>query len=214
MAYSAKLCNPTQWACKIDWDRGIKIRVPAFGETALTMQQMDDFRGDKPGSEDVQSTMNAIGVFLYDTDRPYDNQAVEALERMHKALKAQFDAMYKNLIDQRAAAGIAPNEEALEELVKTMGLATLRDKVTTLKKQAALYRTKVSPEQRVRESLDPARTIFVLDPPRQFPSVTAMEFFLAENSEVKAAHEAFLARSEAAAEEDTVEASAELQEAF
>jgi len=168
MAYSAKLCNPTPWDAVIDWDRGVRIRIPAFGETNLTMQQMDDFRGDKPGSEEIQNTLDAIGVFLFDSDRPYDNQAVEALERMYRAKKAQFDDAHRNLLASRSAQGIAPNDEALEETLKQMGLATLRDKIGVLKDQAKRYREEIGPETRIREKLDPSRTIFVLDLPSTF----------------------------------------------
>jgi len=33
--------------------------------------------------------------------------------------------------------------------------------------------------------------VFVLDPPREFPSMAAMEFFLELNPEVRARHQAF-----------------------
>jgi len=213
MAFSAKLCNPTPWDAVIHWDRGVRIRIPAFGETQLTMQQMDDFRGDKPGSEEAQNTLDAIGVFLFDADRPYDNQAVIALERMHRAKKSQFDDAHRNLLSSRSAQGIAPNDEAMEETLKQMGLATLRDKIKLLEEQAKRYREQIGPETRIREKLDPTRTVFVLDPPRQFPSATAMMFFLEQNDDVRIQHEAFNARRDAAAQEqeNTVAASEALR---
>jgi hypothetical protein len=39
--------------------------------------------------------------------------------------------------------------------------------------------------------MDPKRTVYVLEPPREFPSVAAMEFFLEQNAKVNALHEAF-----------------------
>ena len=50
----------------------------------------------------------------------------------------------------------------------------------------------------VRQTLDPARTCVATNPPREFPSVAAMEFFLRENSDVATEHKAFTSRSEAA----------------
>ena len=196
MAISAKLCNPTPWEVKLDWDRGIKIRIPAFGDVELTMQQMDDFRDGKPGSEAVQETLNYHGLFLMDADRPYDNQAVTALRRAHAAKKAQYDAVHRNITDRRAANGVAPNEEALEETLVQMGYngpGSVKDKVTILADQVKKFQDVIGPEREanVRSQLDPTRTVFAMDPPREFPSVAAMGFFLEQNPTIRAKHDAF-----------------------
>ena len=206
MAYSAKLCNPTPYPVKLDWDRGIRIKIEPFGATELTMQQMDDFRPGKPGSADVKQTLDYYGLFLLDSDRPYDNQALEAVRRAHAAKKAQYDAGVRNITDRRSASGIAPNEEALEETLSQMGYTALREKVETLKKQAAAFEAVVGaqPERTQRQQLDPKRTVFILDPPREFPSVASMEFFLEGNPEIKAKHTAFHAQAAGDADAPTV----------
>jgi hypothetical protein len=75
------------------------------------------------------------------------------------------------------------------------GLVTLRDKIATLKEQIDKLTEVVGPvrERQLRQPLDPKRTVFVTDPPREFPSVAAMMFFLdlEENRETKAKHAAF-----------------------
>lgn len=195
MAVTAKLANPTPWDVALDWDRGVRIRIPAFGDTTLTMNQLDDFRENKPGSEAVQEVLGYHGLFVVDSDRPYDNQALNALQKAHAAKKAQYDAAVRNLTDRRAAAGVAPNEEALEQTLKMQGLVTLREKIATLADQIKKLIEVVGPqrERQLRQPLDPKRTIFVNDPPREFPSVAAMQFFLElpENAEIAAKHLAF-----------------------
>ncbi len=193
MAYSAKLCNPTPFSIKLPWDRGIKIMIEAFGSAELTMQQMDDFRPGKPGSADVKSTLDYYGLFLLDSDRPYDNQAVEALRRSRDAKKAQYTAAVRNITDRRAAAGVAPNAEALAETIDQMGYKELDRKVQILADAVKQFDAAIgdNPEQALRTQMDPARTVFVMDPPREFPSVAAMEFFLKQNDEIRAKHIAF-----------------------
>lgn len=210
MAYSSKLCNPTPFPVKLPWHRGINIKVDAFDSKELTMEQMDDVRPGKPGSADVKSVLDYHGLFLMDSDRPYDNQALEALQRAYQSKKAQYDAAVRNITDRRAATGVAPNEEALEETLRQMGYVRLRDQIDTLKDAIAKFREVVGdrPEQSLRQQLDPARTVFVLDPPREFPSVAAMEFFLDKNPEVKAKHQAFNAQAAGEADAPTSPVSA------
>lgn len=198
MAFSSKLCNPTPFDVKLTWHHGIKIKVPAFGSVDLTMQQMDDFRPGKAGSAQVKQTLDYYGLFLMNTDRPYDNQALEALRRSRDAKKAQYDAAVRNITDRRAAQGIAPNEEALEETLRQMGYVELKRKVRVLDEAVSRFVSVVGnePEQFIRMQLDPKRTIFVLDPPREFPSVAAMEFFLDQNPDVRAKHEAYCVQAD------------------
>lgn len=198
-SHAAKLCNPTPFFVELPWHRGIDIPIPPFGDAEITMQQMDDFRPGKPGSENVRSVLDFHGLFLYDVDRPYDNQALEALKRSHKAKKSQYDEAVKNLRVQRAQAGIAPQEAAFEENLRQLGYFRLHEEIEKLEKAIEKFKTAVGegPERSTRPQFDPDRTVMVMDPPRQFPSVAAMEFYLEENPEIKAKHEAF--RSEAQA---------------
>ncbi len=190
MAFSAKLMNPTPWDAKVDWSAAIKLRIPAFGDAPLTMGQMDDFRGDKAGSENVRENLDWDGLFLEDSDRPYDNQALEALKRCRKAKKARYDSAIQRLRDTRAATGVHADEEALEETLRIHGFVTLREKIETLEEQIKLLEVRVKPEESAHKQVDPTRTVLVTDPPRQFPSVAAMEFFLDMNPEIKALHQA------------------------
>lgn len=195
MAFSSRLCNPTPFDVKLPWDAGINIKIPAFGSAEISMQQMDDFRPGKPGSAAVKQVLDYHGLFLLDTDRPYDNQALDALRRAHDAKKAQYDSAVRNIIDRRAAEGIAPNEAALEETLRQMGFIELENKVKILKEAVNRFASEVGtqPERMQRHKYDPNRTVLVMDPPREFPSVAAMEFFLDQNPEIKAKHKAFRA---------------------
>ena len=193
IAFTARLHNPTPFDIKLPWDRGVKIMIEAFGSADLTMQQFDDFQPGKPGSADVKSTLDYYGLFLLDSDRPYDNQAVEALRRSRDAKKAQYTAAVRNITDNRARAGVIPNEDALAEIIDQMGYKELDRKIQVLSDAVKEFDSAIgdSPEQHIRTQLDPARTVFVMDPPREFPSVAAMTFFLRQNDEIKAKHVAF-----------------------
>ncbi len=193
MAYSSKLCNPTPFDVKLNWSLGVNIKIPAFDATDLTMQQMDDYSPGKAGSAAVKQVLDYHGLFLLHTDRPYDNQALDALRRARTSKKAQYDAAFRNIVDRRAAQGIAPNQEALEETLTTLGLTELDRKVKLLEKAIDRFSAEVgdTPERSIRAQLDPKRTVFVLDPPREFPSVAAMDFFLEQNPKIQAKQQAF-----------------------
>lgn len=195
MAYAARLENPTPWDVRLDWgNRGLRIRIPAFGSKEITPAQQADYTPGTPGEDAVFAELNYYGVFLLDIDRPYDNQALEALEKARAARKEKYDSAVRRMMDRRAQMGVSPDPEALEEAVRQMGLADIRQQIQTLEQQITKLRNLVGTERRVaRPKLDPARTVFVLDPPREFPSVAAMEFFLELNPEIKAKHEAFVA---------------------
>jgi hypothetical protein len=166
------------------------IKIPEFGETTLEMWQMHDFKPGQPGSENVLSLLDYHGLFLFDVDRPYDNQALEALTRCWKAKKFQYDEAVSRLHRQRTSQGIAENNEVLEEVLEQMGLTRIRDMVKILKEQIDKYTKIINEDRVVATQLDPQRTVYVLEPPREFPSVAAMEFFLEQNAEVNAKHEA------------------------
>ena len=51
MAVVARLRNPTPFDVKIPYERGVYINIPSDGEVELSMEQLDDFRPGKPGSE-------------------------------------------------------------------------------------------------------------------------------------------------------------------
>ncbi len=212
MAFTSKLCNPTPFKVELPWDRGICIVIEPFGATDLNMQQMDDFRPGKPGSAEVRATLDYYALFLLDSDRAYDNQALEALKRSRKARQTQYDASVKSIREGQAAAGIPPSDEALKESLQKQGVLALGEKIQVLSGAIAKFQEVVSdePERSLRPKLDPNRTVFVLNPPREFPSVAAMEFFLEQNPEVLSKHRAFLNRGAAA--EASSESSVSMQD--
>tara|TARA_R110000765_G_C18902712_1_gene604220 strand:+ start:199 stop:756 length:558 start_codon:yes stop_codon:yes gene_type:complete len=157
------------------------------------MRQLDDFRPGKPGSPEVRGVLDYHGLFLLDPDRPYNNQALEALQRSHKAKKSQYDAVIKNLRSSRAATGVAHDDSAFDETLIQLGYAELARKIGVLKLAISKFQDAVDAvkEATSRTQLDPKRTVFTMEPPREFPSVAAMEFFLDQNAEIKAKHIAF-----------------------
>ncbi len=159
------------------------------------MQQMDDFRPGKPGTEEVKHQMDYYGIFLLDGDRSWEEQAIVALETSLKVKKAQVDQFTTNMRNARIAAGAPVNEEAMEELLIMSGYGKMREECETLRKRVSHLRKildKTGTKGKVKENLDPKRTCFVLNPPKQFPSETAMELFLMDQSpEFRKKHEEF-----------------------
>ena len=58
-----RLCNATGFEVELKWHRGIVIIVPPDGFVDLDVNQMDDFRDGKPGSEAVREIMDHQGIF-------------------------------------------------------------------------------------------------------------------------------------------------------
>ena len=195
MSLTTKLANPTQWSVKLPYEKGVAIIIPAFGFAELTMRQLDDYKDGKPGSEAIRQILDYDGLFVVDSDRPYDHQALEALKRCHRAKKAQHDEAVKDLMSKRVQAGVGKDPEAFEGALELSGQKGLRDKVNALQEQITAYETAIGSdtERSVRQQLDPERTVFVMDPPTEYPSVAAMNFFLdmPENEELKNRHIAY-----------------------
>jgi hypothetical protein len=105
----------------------------------------------------------------------------------------------------RAGAGTPPDPDALEETLRMSGHAALRDKVVLLEEQIKEYNKVVDPEadRNLHQQLDPTRTVFVMDPPTEFASVAAMNFFLGldKNRELKHKHDAYVAAATNAVKE-------------
>lgn len=195
MALSAKLCNPTPFPVRLRWHKGIDIMIPPMGDTTLSPIQMEDFRPGKPGSATVQQEIEIYGIFLYDTDRDYDEQALEALQRCLRARKIRYEEAVKSMRDRRAAEGSAPSEELLEQLIVSFGFDKQRDQIAILEKQVKELQKVVSSRQTKTEDIefDPL-TVYVLDPPRKFPSEAQLNFFLdlPGNEQIKAQHQAMV----------------------
>ena len=205
MGITDKLHNPTPFDVKIKYDRGIVIQIPADGQVTLSYAQTDDFRPGKPGSEEVKKTLNHLGLFLLDSDRSWDVQALDALKASIQAKSNQLKEFVNRTRNNRASAGTPLTDEALEEILVVSGNGTLRDEIEKLKNRVKLISETVSSDTsaRVKNPIDPDRTCFGTQPPREFPTKLALKVFLSENAEI-AAKDAQLRDAMAAAESEGV----------
>jgi hypothetical protein len=199
MSISNKLCNPTPFDREIDYERGIVIKVPAENSVQLSVSQMADFQEGRPGSEEARLKITTQGLFLFDNDREYDVQALEALKLCVKHLEGRYNEAVARLQDMHITANLDANPEssAFQNKLRTMGLLRLKTECEKLKARITVFQEAVGPESTFTQTTpkyDPERTCFVTDPPREFPSKTALAIFLAENPEVKAKHDKFSAR--------------------
>jgi len=196
MAGIQKMVNPTPFDVKIPYERGVYITIPADSEIPLTMQQFDDFMPGKPGSEAARRILDFEGVFIADSDLSYDFQALKALRT---AVGERKDRI-KNFIDRtrnsRIAGGATVDDATMEDLINNSGYGRMQKDVERLEGRIKLLEDVVNADENrgaVRQNLDPTRTCFVTNPPRQFASKTALQIYLAENPEIKAKHEAMTA---------------------
>lgn len=192
-SFSNSLVNPTPFAVQFPFHRGIVINIEPFSSIELDISQVDDFIEGKPGSEAVQELTDAFGVFLLDNNLSYDVQALRAISQLIKVKKAQYDNFVEQARKDRAMLGIRNDPEDLEETIRLAGYETVRKNIEVLEKQKKELEKIVSPEdQQVvrRKQFDPTRTVFVMNPPKEFRSVAEMNFFLnlPENKEIKKQH--------------------------
>ncbi len=184
LALSTKLCNPTPIDVEIKWHKGIIIEIKSDSNVDLDVEQMDDFRPGKPGSEEVIGMMTYHGIFLYDPDLDYDSQALQSLKSCYNAKNAQLRESLSSLRRQRAAEGVTEDAESFEEIKAQMGLNGLETKVGDLKRRVKYYEGIVSEkgDQKSRTGqLDPEKTLFLSDgAPREFPSKAAKNLFKLE----------------------------------
>lgn len=201
MNLSNRLCNPTPFTVEIRWHAGIEIKIEPDSYVDLDVNQMDDFRDGKPGSEEVQLTMRQLGIFLRDADRSYEAQSLEAIQGAIGAKEARYNEVVQNLRKTRAAQGINDNVEAFDETLRHMGVARLKEDIEVLKKRADFLQPHVVAEEQkvaIHQQLDPHRTLVFLDPPKVFPTKLALQMFLNDpgNAKVKAEYEEWLAAYE------------------
>ena len=196
MSVVAKMVNPTPFEVKIPYSRGIYIVVPSDGDVELSMEQLDDFRPGKPGSEETRKILSFEGVFLADTDLSYDYQALQALRAAVREREERIKTFVDRTRNSRIAGGATVDDETMEDLIQSAGYGRMQSDVDKLKSRIKTLSSVVNEDESkgaVRQTLDPKRTCFVINPPRQFPSVTALTMFLNENPEIKAEHEALTA---------------------
>lgn len=194
MAFAAKLMNPTPWDVQINYEKGVVITIPAFGQVDLTMGQFEDYRPNTPGAEAVYEILDTEGVFLFDTDRPYENQALETLKKTLRKRLDLVESKEKWYRDQAGRQGITLKDDTVANINNQLGVTGLRDKCEAIKRFIEKYDAVVKKDtSRRRNVLDPERTVFTTSPPREFPSKVAREFFLAEHPEIAAKEEEFRA---------------------
>ena len=196
MAVVAKMVNPTPFEVKIPYSRGIYIVIPSDGDTELTMEQLDDFRGGKPGSEETRKILQFEGVFLQDTDLSYDYQALATLRSAVREREERIKTFIDRTRNSRIAGGATVDDATMEDLIQSAGYGRMQDDVTKLKARITTLSSVVNEDESkgaVRQTLDPKRTCFVINPPRQFPSETALTMFLNEHPDIKAEHDALTA---------------------
>jgi hypothetical protein len=199
MAVVAKMINPTPFDVKILYDKGVYIRVAADGETDLSMGQLDDFRPGKPGSEVTKAILEFEGVFLQDTDLSYDFQALTALRAAVRTRNDRVKQFIERTRGSRVAGGAAIDDDSLEEIMVSSNHRKMANDTEKLVARIKVLEGIVNEDESkgaVRQTLDPKRTCFVINPPRQFPSETALFMFLSEHPEIKAKHDAFLGEVE------------------
>lgn len=192
-----RLFNPTPFPVDINYDKGVHIKIQPDGSFDLPNHMLIDFQGDNPGSETVQMLMNDHGIFLRNTDRTFEAQALECLRACRRSRNAHYEEATNNLRRSRAANGIIDNPEALEETFRQLGLAGetegrlgLREQVQRLDARIKALEKEVATQKTVvaAETVDPDRTLIFTDPPRTFETKFALQMFLSEpeNKELKA----------------------------
>lgn len=208
MAHASKLVNPTPYSVDIPYERGISLKVDPDSELLLTPGQMEDFRPGKPGYEAARKILEFEGVFLWDTDLSYEVQALTAL-RM--AVRERNDRV-KNFIDRtrnsRIAGGATVDDATMQDLIVASGYDKMQKYVEVLTKRIKVLEAAVDKDVtkgQIRNSFDPERTCFVINPPKQFASKIALQMFLDENPEVKKQHLAMTKPAKTKVVEEEVE---------
>ena len=201
MAVVANLINPTPFDVSIAYQQGIFIDVPADGEVNISMQQLDDFRPGKPGSEETQKILDFEGVFLQDSSLSYDYQALQSLKAYVKERKDRIRTFIDRTKGARTQQGVNVDDAVIAELLAQAGYDKMQEAIDKVTARIQILEKLVNQDEAggsVAKTLDPERSCFVTNPPRQFPSKTALAMFLAENPEIKAQHDALTGVNEEA----------------
>lgn len=188
-----RLFNPTKAVVDWNYHGGIHIKIQPDSWYDLSNEQLVDFQSGNPGSEGISRLMAEYGIFLRDTDRTYESQALEALRLCHRAKKSHYEESTNNIRRSRASTGIVDNPEALEETFKQLGLVALREQMVGLVHRIKMFERAVE-EQKTAiavNNMDPDRTLLFTDPPKVFETKFALQVFLSEpeNSKLKKQYE-------------------------
>lgn len=198
MSYTARLVNPTPIAVEWPWHRGVVLKVDAFGYKELDAQTMEQFMPDQPGADGVQQLMNHYGVFLQDSSKTYEMQAEEAVRASIKAKTELATECEKGVRGRAAQSGNSHNEDAISNELERSGYTKLFNEVKMLQKVLKdLSAANAKTRRTAHEQYDPEKTLLFTNPPKQFPSATAMKMFLSmpENKELAEKQEAYLSQT-------------------
>ena len=197
MSHVTKLCNPTPIDAEIHYEAGKVLKVPAFEEIPLTLQQMDDYRPDKPGSEDALEDLIPWGVFLKDDDRTYEDQALEALNKAIEQKELRFKEGVTNMqrLESRRPGGGNTEEEAVVEFLE---FGPLQKEIEIFKSIQSQYKQEVEATggRRIREQIDPNLAVFFANnKPKVFPTKSARDWYLSQaTDEIVAEHEEYMSK--------------------
>lgn len=199
-----RLFNPTKLPVDWNYHRGIHIKIQPDGWYDLSNDQLADFQEGQAGSEAIQSLMKDYGIFLRDTDRTYESQALEALRACHRSKLTHYEESTNTIRRNRASAGVVDDPAALEETFRQLGLVALRDQVAGLAFRIKQFEKAVAEQKNTKQAdqIDPDRTLLFVDPPKVFETKFALQVFLAEpeNAKLKEKYDAWRKALDAKAE--------------
>lgn len=183
MSITNKLINPTPFDVKFPYGR-TEIPVPADGMVSLTMEQVKDFTPGEPGFEEIRIQLEYFGLFVLNPDKTYDAQALAALEGSAKQKGQQLEDMRERTINARLRDGKTMDEGSLQQILDRAGYGNkgLQGQIDKLRMRAELLRSKGITKAKQKDQLDPRKTCFGLDKPREFASETALEMFLLDQT--------------------------------
>lgn len=188
-----KLANPTPFNVDIPYDRGVSLKVNSDDMIELTYEQLQDFRPGNEGYEEIRIMLESNGLFLLDSDKSYDMQALECLRACLQHKEKQLSDFRESLQNARLSQNKSIDDASIQQLLDRNGYGDkpphgLQYQINKLKSRIEILEQS-GLKQQARAQFDPKRTCFGTQPPREFPSETALKIFLEENPKLKAQHD-------------------------
>lgn len=194
MAFSNKLHNPTPFKVNFNYHKGINFVIDPFSHIDLKMEYVEDFVKDRPGYENVYNEIVMYGVFLEDPNRSYEAQALEALKASLQVREQMVKDVTDNIRKSMAAMGNSFTPEIVDEQLKLSGVFRIQQENKELKELVSVYANVVEQQNPVSsvKTYDLTKTIVVVNPPKEFPTKEAMNFFLSKHPDIKQKHEEYV----------------------
>lgn len=200
MGVTDKLVNATPFDVNIPYDRGVSLKVPSDGQIQLTYDQLQDFRPGTEGYEEIRNLLESNGLFILDPDKSYDVQALDCLRACLRHKETQYTAFVDSVQNARLSQNKSIDEDSMQKIVDQAGYGKQAPNGVQWQIDKLQGRIRILEEtgekQAARAGFDPKRTCFGTQPPREFPSETALKMFLEENPELKAQQEKYIAALE------------------